>query len=98
VTTENAKTLPKTLPGVVCEQWKRCGQKNCRCSRGDLHGPYYYRFWRQAGRLCKTYVRKSDVVDIRGRCLARRQDRAELHAALQEIQDMALFLKGLEQR
>ena len=32
--TESAKTLPKTLPGVVCEQWKRCGARVADAPRG----------------------------------------------------------------
>jgi len=71
VTTESAETLPKTLPGVVCAQWRKCGKAGCRCARGTPHGPYFYRFWRHNGRLYKAYVRKTDVEDVRGRCQAR---------------------------
>jgi hypothetical protein len=96
VTTESAETLPKTLPGVVCGQWRKCGKAGCRCARGDLHGPYFARFWRQGGRLRKTYVRKADVEDVSGRCQARRQARAECLAAMQKIREMASFLKDME--
>ena len=44
------ETLPKTLPGAVCAQWVRCCRPNCRCARGHLHGPYFYRFWREGAR------------------------------------------------
>lgn len=53
---ESSNPLPKTLPGAVCEQWRTCGRKNCRCARGQPHGPYYYRFFRVNGRLRKEYV------------------------------------------
>jgi hypothetical protein len=96
VTTENAETLPKTLLGVVCAQWRKCGKAGCRCARGDLHGPYFARFWRQGGRLRKAYVRKADVEDVRGRCLARRQERAEWLEHMQQVREMASFLKDLE--
>ena len=49
--TDNAKMLHKMLPGVVCPQWVRCGRPNCRCSKGQPHGPYFYRFWREGGKL-----------------------------------------------
>ena len=94
--TESAETLPKTLPGVVCAQWRKCGKAGCRCARGELHGPYFARFWRQGGRLRKAYVRKADVDDVRGRCQARRQERAECLGAMQQIREMASFLKDLE--
>jgi hypothetical protein len=96
VTTESAETLPKTLPGVVCVQWRKCGKAGCRCARGDLHGPYFARFWRQGGQLRKAYVRKADLEDVRERCQARRQARAEWLAAMQQIREMASFLKDME--
>lgn len=45
--------------GAVCAQFVRCGKTGCKCSRGELHGPYYYRFTREDGRLRKIYVPKS---------------------------------------
>ena len=59
--TEIPDPLPKTLPGVVRPQWVRCGRPGCRCARGRPHGPYFYRFWREGGRLRKAYVRPADL-------------------------------------
>src|SRR5262249_25841354 len=81
VQTKNRQTLPKTLPGVVCAQWVRCGRANCRCARGQLHGPYHYRFFRVGGRLKKEYVRPAELEEVRARCEARRQARRDLRAA-----------------
>jgi len=30
------------LAGSLVEQRRRCGKAGCRCSRGELHGPYVY--------------------------------------------------------
>ncbi len=68
---EARKTLPKT--GSVCMQWVRCGRPNCRCARGELHGPYYYRFWREDGRLRKAYIKQADLAAVRAACEAERQ-------------------------
>ena len=57
------KALPKT--GAVCAQWVRCGRLGCRCSDGQLHGPYHYLFWREGRRLRKRYIRKGDAQAIR---------------------------------
>ncbi len=73
MTTEPAETLPKMLPGAVCAQWKRCGKPGCRCARGALHGPYFYRFWREDGRLRKVYVRPTDVEEVMAACAAERE-------------------------
>jgi hypothetical protein len=66
--------LPKTpLPGVVLAQRVRCGKSSCRCARGTLHGPYFFRFWREDGRLRKSYVKPAELEQVRARCEARRQ-------------------------
>jgi len=78
MTTELAKTLPKTLPGAICAQWKKCGKPVCKCARGDLHGPYWYRFWREDGRLRKAYVRQTDVPAVRAACTEERQTKRML--------------------
>ncbi len=74
---ENADPLPKMLPGVVCRQWVRCGRFGCRCRSGEPHGPYFYRFWREEGRLRKEYVRRRDLARVRTACEVRRQLREE---------------------
>ena len=30
------------LAGSTVEQRRRCGKEGCRCTRGELHGPYVY--------------------------------------------------------
>ena len=73
------ETLPKTLPGVVCVQRVRCGKPRCRCARGQPHVAFY-RFWREGGRLRKSYVKRSALADVRAACEARRQAGRELSA------------------
>ena len=39
------------LLGTLHAERVRCGKANCRCQSGvleDLHGPYWYRRWREA--------------------------------------------------
>jgi len=37
----------------------RCGKKTCRCARGELHGPYWYAYYRENGRMRCDYIGKS---------------------------------------
>lgn len=54
------------LTGALVPEYKRCGKSNCRCARGQLHGPYYYRRWRDAGgRQRKQYVRRGQSEQVR---------------------------------
>lgn len=77
----SSKTLHKIdpLPGSVCIQFVRCGRPNCRCRTGqeNLHGPYFYHFWREKGRLKKRYVKASQVEVVRAACNQRREDDQE---------------------
>ena len=87
------------LPGVVLAEKKRCGKTNCRCRSGedaDLHGPYFYRYWRQGGRLRKAYVPRPRVAAVRAACQQRqareRQERArrgEFRALLRSFRERA---------
>jgi hypothetical protein len=66
--------LPKTdfLKGSLHLEMKRCGRPNCRCVRGYLHGPFFYRRFRQDGRQRKQYVRQENVAETLS-AIARRQ-------------------------
>lgn len=75
---KSRKTLPNSseLKGALCVQWRRSG---------NAIRPYYYRFWRENGRLRKQYVRLADAEKVRAECQANRQMkrawRAEIAAA-----------------
>ncbi len=36
----------------------RCGKENCKCTRGKLHGPYWYSYFSLNGRTKSEYVGK----------------------------------------
>ena len=91
-----AETLHKTLPGTVLAEKVRCGRANCRCRDGSLHGPYYFRYWRENGVLRKEYVRHADLEQVRAQCEARRQFHRELAISRQELRRISAFLKGLK--
>jgi Family of unknown function (DUF6788) len=38
-------SIPDKLPGTVIRQYATCRRPDCRCARGELHGPSFYRFW-----------------------------------------------------
>lgn len=87
------ESLPKTLPGTVCVQWRTCGKLACRCARGEPHGPYHYRFWRERGRLRKAYVARHDVEEVRAACLCRRLIRTALKAGWSDFRRLVAVLK-----
>src|SRR5438874_6044456 len=36
----------------------RCGKENCKCTRGKLHGPYWYSYARVKDKVTSRYVGK----------------------------------------
>ena len=84
------------LRGAVCAQWVRCGTATCKCARGELHGPYFYHFYREHGRLVKRYVKRADVEHIRAACDQRRQNRITVRAGINQARSVRVWLKELE--
>ena len=93
-----ANPLPKMLPGTVHEQWVRCGHANCKCSRGERHGPYFYRIWRENGQLRKQYVKRKDVDDVRQSCQNRQQSHEQVSAAWGVWQELLERIREVERR
>ena len=56
------------LAGTVHAQWVTCGKPCCKCAAGELHGPYWYRFAREGGRLRKYYIPRAELGAVRTRC------------------------------
>jgi hypothetical protein len=93
-----SETLPKMLPGVVCAQMVRCGKPNCKCARGELHGPYHFRFWRDDGRLRKQYVKAADLAAVQAACELRRKEQKAMRASQRRnVGDLHSLLAQIKQ-
>jgi len=42
----------------------RCGKEKCKCARGKLHGPYWYRYIRVKDRVISQYIGKRLPKDV----------------------------------
>ncbi len=94
--TKTAEMLPKNLPAALCPQYVRCGKSGCKCANGELHGPYFYCFWREDGRLRKAYVRKSDVERVRDLCQANRRIRQTINIDFELWRNLQIELREVE--
>lgn len=57
-----------TLRGTLITQGRRCGKAGCRCSQGEVHGPYVYlSVGRATGRPRLLYVPASLAETVRQR-------------------------------
>lgn len=77
------------IQGEVCSQFIRCGKDGCRCQKGVLHGPYYYRIWREGSKVHKAYVKASDVQAVRAQCEAYKALQTQLRQMRQGRQELA---------
>ena len=92
---------PKTelLAGSLTAYLKRCGRVNCRCAKGELHGPYYRREYQDGGVRRKKYVRKAEVERVSIGCEARKRQesdqRREILRAKREAFEVDLKLREI---
>lgn len=82
--TKNQSLQPKMLDGYVRAERVKCGKVNCKCSRGELHGVYFYRYTWDEGRRRKTYVKRSEVEQVRAACAEYRKLQRQLRIGLTE--------------
>jgi hypothetical protein len=80
-----ARSLPDVeglISGSVVAQGRRCGKEGCRCSRGELHGPYTYVVLpRDGGRTRTVYVPASAADAVRAGAAVS----AGVRSALEEV-------------
>ena len=86
--------LPKK--GALCPQMVRCGKAACCCTRGQLHGPYQYLFWRERGRLRTRYVRPADVAEVRAALAEWRRLHPPASRMRQELAELRRLLRQLD--
>lgn len=49
----------KLIAGTPVEKYKRCNKGNCKCTRGELHGPTYYISRKEDGKTKMIYIRQA---------------------------------------
>ncbi|HYO91665.1 MAG TPA: DUF6788 family protein [Pyrinomonadaceae bacterium] len=101
--TKNQSLQPKMLDGYVRAERVMCGKANCKCSRGELHGVYFYRYTWDEGRRRKSYIKRSEVEQVRAACaeyrkvqVELRRGRAEWRATLKRARELFAFLSHAE--
>lgn len=59
-TPQNREVLATHLRGQITYQQELvcCGKENCKCATGELHGPYWYAYYREGGKMHSAYIGK----------------------------------------
>ena len=84
-------TKIEAIHGDLNVRMVRCGKANCKCAKGNLHGPYYVYRLRRFGKRHSKYVKKTDVLAVK---LAVETGRAERKRARQELREAIKALRG----
>ena len=48
----------KMLSGSVVKKYKACGKAGCKCTRGELHGPFYYLSFKKDKKTKMIFIRR----------------------------------------
>ena len=82
---------------AICPQFKKCGKKQCRCNDGDLHGPYYFEFFRSVdGRLKKRYIRAADAQRIWTKYSLEREIKRNRRADRKQFTELSRELRNIK--
>lgn len=55
----NVLSRKKMLKGSVVKKYKACGKGDCKCTRGELHGPFHYLTYKEDGKTKMIFLRQS---------------------------------------
>lgn len=74
--------------GSLVPMYKACNKGGCKCTRGELHGPFWYLSWSEAGRTRMYFVKAAGQGRVRAaatRYRRWRQGRVQLVKLQQRI-------------
>ena len=87
---------PAMVAGSFYEMHKKCGRPGCRCTRGELHGPFPVIAIARGGRRSTRSVPRDRVAEVRRRVEAYRafqQRRRRLRSAMRRIMEIVTQIR-----
>lgn len=87
------------IDGSIYTVYKKCGNKNCRCTKGNLHGPFKYLSKKISGQTKLTFVKKSHELSIEKMALDYRKyitHMARLNKIDKKIYDAIAMIKKIK--
>jgi hypothetical protein len=100
-TRERRKKKPEKLPskilsanGTLEVRRVKCGRSNCKCARGELHGPYTYVRTYRGGKRHRVYVRSNDVPALKEARSEHKESRASSRDLMQLLRKLSQETKN----
>ncbi len=79
--------------GSLVPMYKACNKGDCKCTRGELHGPFWYLSWSEAGRTRMYFVKAAGRLRVQAAATRYRRWR-QIRAQLVKLQQQ--ILAGLD--
>ena len=82
----------KILYGSVVKKYKACGKAGCKCTRGELHGPFYYLSFKKDKKTKMIFIRRylwDKAIKLNNNYKQWRKSRADISKINKKI--LALF-------
>jgi hypothetical protein len=83
------------LRGTLEAQMVKCSKPNCKCAKGNLHGPYFVLRVRVGENRWSKYIKKRDVLAVK---LAIAADKQGRRRARREWDEAMKVLRGFRYR
>jgi hypothetical protein len=81
----------RQLPVWITSQYTYCKKGNCKCTRGQPHGPFYYVFFKKANKVVHRYLPEKKLDSISAQVNAYKgynQRIARINKINKEIEDL----------
>jgi hypothetical protein len=91
-----SSTKSAPLPGVLMAEYRTCGKSSCRCARGERHGPYWRRYWREDGLRRRSYVRIANVGGVAAQIAARLTLKPPARSSRDVLADLRRLTRAME--
>src|SRR5713101_7158286 len=88
-------TINGILPGSIHATFSKCGKPNCKCARGEPHGPYFHRYYRIGDRIKKEYIPLARLNEVRSACDRHRDLQSEIRASNQRYNELMSQFKTM---
>ncbi|MEW5807270.1 MAG: DUF6788 family protein [Acidobacteriota bacterium] len=59
------QSMDDVLPGSLVSSYLPCNKGNCRCTRGELHGPTWRLTWKEKGKSQILYIRRAELAHVK---------------------------------
>ena len=53
------------LKGSLNQVYRKCGNPNCRCARGEKHGPFYLLTWNEGGKTRSRHIPRDQASKVK---------------------------------